>query len=139
MQGICALKGIKMNGETDFCSKHTDYLKKCNICDNLMFGPGYIEHNGENYICMCDRCYQLYSTCQMCPVFQVCEFMTNPDPMPKVVVKTIRQGNMTMQTQVKNEERVKKFCPSCECWDENHGCMKEYNIGCYKRDTVTKS
>ena len=62
-----------------------------------------------------------------------CEFITNPDPMPQVVMKTVRQGNMMMQTQVKNEERVQKFCPSCCCWDKNHGCMKEFNIGCINK------
>ena len=139
MQGICGLKGMKMNGEIDFCSKHTDYLKVCCICNNIMLEPGYIECSTEEPILMCERCHQAYNTCQMCPRFKVCEFQTNPDPMPQVVMKTIRQGNAVMQIQVKNEERVKKFCPSCECWDENHGCMKEYNIGCYKRDTVTKS
>lgn len=131
---ICQLTGIPINLETDFCSKHIeDITNTCNICGQLMITPGFVEHTSEGVIHYCEQCHQALNTCQLCPNVRKCEFHTNPDPMPKVVMKTVRQGNMVMQTQVKNEERVQKFCPSCCCWDENHGCMKEFNIGCVNK------
>ena len=137
---ICLLSGISINLDTDFCSKHAETLKTCCICGGYVVEPGYIDWDGEGEVHeYCERCHQLFNTCQFCPSFQKCEFMTNPDPMPQVVTKTVRQGNMMMQTQVKNEERVQKFCPSCCCWDENHGCMKEFNVGCVNKQDFWSS
>ena len=137
---VCLLTGLPVNLNTDYCSKHVDEPTLCDICGVPMVTPGFIEEDPEgNWHTHCERCQQLYNTCQLCPKFQKCEFMTNPDPMPKVVMKTVRQGNMVMQTQVKNDARVQKFCPSCECWDENHGCMKEFNSGCINQDKIFTS
>lgn len=130
---ICLLTGIPMK-DTDYCSKHANEIIVCDICGNPLLSPTYVEYDCDGILRQyCERCHQAFQTCQLCPKFQKCEFMTNPDPMPQVIMKTVRQGNMVMQAQVKNEKRVQKFCPSCCCWDENHGCMKEFNIGCTNR------
>ena len=136
LKKICLISGIPME-DTDFCSKHAKEFKVCNICRGAIVGNVYYDHNAEGELIQyCERCHQTFQTCQLCPSFQKCEFMTNPDSMPKVVTKTVRQGTMIMQAQVKNEEREKKFCPSCCCWDENHGCMKEFNIGCINQQGI---
>lgn len=108
-------------------------MEYCEICGYPMELVGsFLEQDSEGeWHQYCARCAELLKTCQAC--FAPCEFETNPDPMPKFVMKTVRQGNMMMQTQVKNEERVQKFCSSCCCWDENHGCMKEFNVGCINK------
>ena len=130
---VCLLFGTPMQ-DTDYCSKHADKITLCDICGQPLLGTTYVEYDDEGECHQyCERCHQAFNTCQLCPSFQKCEFMTNPDPMPQVVMKTVRQGNMMMQTQVKNEERVQKFCPSCCCWNENHGCMKEFNVGCINK------
>ena len=130
---VCLLFGMPMQ-DTDYCSKHADKITLCDICGQPLLGTTYVEYDDEGECHQyCERCHQAFNTCQLCSSFQKCEFQTNPDPMPQVVMKTVRQGNMMMQTQVKNEERVQKFCPSCCCWDENHGCMKEFNVGCINK------
>ena len=129
-QNICMLSKMPINPEEDYCSKYQKEFTYCDYCGNAMVAPIYIEvrDNGDVYQ-YCSRCKELRSTCQLCSRVQSCEFMTNPDPMPHVVTKTVRQGNMVMQTQVKNEERVKKFCHGCSCWS-GESCCKDFNEGC---------
>jgi hypothetical protein len=45
-----------------------------------------------------------------------CEFETNPSPIPKQIQKTVRQGNVQMQTVMDNPERIEAFCHKCPCW-----------------------
>ena len=131
---VCLLFGVPME-DRDYCSKHADEIILCDICGNPLLGPTYVEDDGdEKLLRYCERCHQAFQTCQLCSKMQECEFETNPDPMPKIVMKAVRQGNMMMQTQVKNEERVQKFCHSCHCWlgDGIDACGKEFNVSCYK-------
>jgi hypothetical protein len=132
-KNMCALSGLFMDGEKDYCSKHADVLLHCDVCGNIMLTSGSIleiDSNGECHQ-FCARCAELLKTCQACSA--PCEFETNPDPMPKVVMKTVRQGNMQMQTQIMNPERVEKFCPSCGCYDQEVGCKRQFNVGCDKK------
>ena len=130
---VCLYYGTHIDIDKDFCSKHAKEINYCEVCQQPMELMGsFLEQDSKGvWHQYCARCAELLKTCQACSA--PCEFATNPDPMPKVVMKTVRQGNMVMQTQVKNEERVQKFCPSCCCWDENHGCMKEFNVGCINK------
>ena len=130
---ICALSGLPMDGDKDYCSKHTDEFLRCEVCGNIMFTLGSIieiDNNGECHQ-YCARCRELLRTCQTCSA--PCEFETNPDPMPKVVMKTVRQGNMQMQAQIMNPERVEKFCLICGCYEEGIGCKRQFNVGCDKK------
>ena len=131
---VCRLTGIPIDLEKDFCSKHAMHLNRCDLCGNPMVAPIYVSLDGA--LQYCGNCRQVFSTCQLCQNASKCEFETNPDPMPKVVVKTIQQNGMVMQAQVKNNERIQKFCPSCICWNkETECCMKEFNIGCSSRNS----
>ena len=136
---VCLLFGIPVNLDIDYCSKHADEIISCNICGAHMITPGFVQEDAEgNWLKYCDRCNQLFNTCQLCSHARTCEFETNPDPMPKVIVKTVQQGNMVMQAQVKNPDRIAKFCHNCICWlsDGIDACGKEFNIGCYKQDNI---
>ena len=136
-QNLCRLFGIPVVPSEDYCSKHKDKLIACSICGNALITPGTVDYDGEgNIILICDRCNQLFNTCQLCSYARKCEFETNADPMPKVIMKRVQQGNMVMQTQVKNPDRIAKFCHNCHCWlgDGIDACGKEFNIGCYKQD-----
>ena len=75
---------------------------------------------------ICDNCLALFGTCAMCTEAQKCDFETNPINLPKQVQKTIRQGNMIMQTVINNPDRIAKTCQeNCSCFDPDFGCMKQ--------------
>ena len=119
--------------ETFSCADWTDHLDNCEICKrptltkDLCVG---IYQKGAHYVCR--DCAHKYGTCALC-VNADCEFETNSDPMPKIVQKRIQQGNMIQIAQVRNEERVKKFCHSCSCWNKEGYCNREFNCcGNYK-------
>ena len=93
----------------------------CNYCGKP--ASTVVDSEGN---CSCVNCYQQFYTCRMCENGSMCEFETNPSPLPKVVVQTIRQGPVTMQTQVKNPQRIEEFCQKCLCWNsEENYCGKE--------------
>lgn len=142
IQNVCYLTKLTVNPKEDYCSKHKEELAVCHICGGAILGGGIVEiDNGDQVLQYCNRCNELLNTCQLCERARFCEFETNPDPMPKVVMKTMHQGNMVMQTQVKNEERIKKFCHSCPCWlgDGIDACGKEFNQGCCNQKTSRNS
>ena len=51
---------------------------------------------------------------------------------PQVVMRTVRQGMMTMQTQVKNPNLVRKHCLNCVCSYGTQGdcCADQNGEGC---------
>ena len=89
-----------------------DYF--CDVCGNP--AQAAVISNERLY---CQRCAALFDTCSLCLNSVGCEFETNPSPLPKVVVQTIRQGAVTMQQQIKNPERIKQFCFPCKCFDQD--------------------
>ena len=85
----------------------------CDYCGNP--ASTVVDSEGN---CSCVGCYQQFYTCRMCEMGSFCPFETDPSPIPKVVMQQVRQGNMVMQTQIKNPERVKQFCFPCICFDQ---------------------
>lgn len=78
------------------------------------------------YYIMCPQCFQQTKTCNMCIHRGECEFETSTCPLPKQVQKTIRQGQMVMQTIVQNPDRIRETCQkSCKCWSDEFGCLKQ--------------
>lgn len=75
---------------------------------------------------LCPDCNAASGFCHTCAHAQKCEFETNPSPTPKQITKSIRQGNMMMQTMIRNPERIREFCHSCPCFQEEI-CCKEYS------------
>ena len=137
-QHKCQLTGLPITAD-DYCSRHTtEPLGTCYSCHRALLPEGTILVKGNDvYLTFCQECASKLSSCAFCFKAEACEFETNPDPMPKVTIQQMRQGNMVMQTQVKNPERIKKFCPSCRCWNtEEEVCFKEYGIGCNTHESV---
>lgn len=137
-QNRCQLTGLPITAD-DFCSRHTiEALDICHSCHRPLLPKGAILVKGnDSYLTFCQECTSKLSSCAFCLKAEVCEFETNPDPMPKVTVQQMRQGNMVMQTQIRNPERVKKFCHSCHCWNaKEEMCFKEYEVGCIKHESV---
>ena len=81
--------------------------------------------NGKDISIVCRECSTYYGTCGMCANLGPCAFTDDPDPMPQMVVIQQTQqtpmGVMTVQKQVPNPERIKKFCldGKCSCVDES--------------------
>lgn len=81
------------------------------------------------WITMCHECFSLTNICALCKEARSCEFMTNPDPSPKQIQQTIRQGQAIIQTVVMNPERIEKTCKTlCKCWSDEFGCLKQNGI-----------
>ena len=101
----------------------------CDYCGNP--ASTVVDSEGN---CSCVACYQKFYTCAMCENGHSCPFETDPSPIPKVVMRQVRQGNMVMQTQVKNPERVKMFCFPCPCFDQDDlfCCAEEHWCHNYK-------
>ena len=120
-KGLCRLTRLPIDVE-DYCSRYISEIYYCDRCGTEFLPSSAVINDTE---IICGNCAKLLGTCATCKNAQICEFRNNSDPMPQVVMQTVRQGNMIMQTQVKNPDRIAKFCPSCSCFSSEHGCLKE--------------
>ena len=102
---------------------------------------------GEFFIPFCKNCVSLFGSCTMCENEENCGFLHDPDPMPKAVMQrrvvNTPRGQMTLQEQVLNPERKKKFCTSeiCACAHDEIGCCKTNEFSTcsnYKEKTFKK-
>lgn len=119
----------------DFCSSHKEegYGQRCDACgQNRLFEYIllYRDCPDENPPkILCQSCYDKLYTCSSCKSANLCDFETNPIAIPPIVMKTVQQGPMRMQTQIRNPDRVKATCEvNCHCWDPEYGCLKEYGL-----------
>ena len=93
----------------------------CKYC-----GQEHVAIINEDGSGMCRKCFSLAGTCHLCENGTLCDFETSPLNLPKQEQKTIRQGNMVVQTVVKNEARIRETClKNCPCYDPDFGCFKE--------------
>ena len=138
-QNRCQLTGLPISAD-DFCSRHTtEALGVCYSCHRPLLPEGTTLVKGDDsYLIFCQECASKLSSCAFCRKAQTCEFETNPDPMPKIIIQQAQKNNnVVMQFQVKNPERIKKFCYFCCCWNaEEEVCFKECGIGCIEHEPV---
>ena len=130
-QNACLYLNIRVDPNSYFCANHDERIDcgTCVICGKPMTNMNCVRDvlpDGD-YRLIHYACAKKLNTCSTCVHGQICEFNTNPDPMPKVVVETVRQGNMVIQQQVRNPSRVEKFCAACPCFNHDFGCFKENN------------
>lgn len=108
---------------TDTCPYYASELLQCQMCGNVLVSNDQIVYRDGKTICL--SCQNMMGTCQTCHLGQSCPFETDPSPLPKYVMATQQQGNMVMQTQVRNPERERQLCQTkCKCWDAELGCLK---------------
>ena len=134
----CRMFGHQVEPAVDFCSKHTTELVTCELCG------GQIPKN-QSIISVvkdkpnrlvCERCSQLYGTCHLCKNSALCSFENDPSPLPKIIQKQVRQGNMTAITQVRNPERIEITCKKgCPCYDSEFECLRQFGT-CGKCDNI---
>ena len=127
--GVCPVFQEKIEETDNACRKYIGHDSPvCGFCGSLMPGKGevVIMEDGET-ILSCVQCAEHIGTCATCAQAQFCEFETSNIQIPKQVSRVIRQGNMQMQTVVRNPEREKETCmKGCPCWDEeNCICLRE--------------
>lgn len=127
--GVCPVFQESVSETEDACRKYIGHDSSvCGFCGSLMPGKGevVIMEDGET-ILSCAQCAERIGTCATCAQARYCEFETSNIQIPKQVQKVIRQGNMQMQTVVRNPEREKETCmKGCPCWDkENCICLRE--------------
>lgn len=131
---ICVLFNAH-RADTDYCSCFNTSPAVCATCGSYIIKHSFYTESPKGLIEVCASCAQALSTCAGCK-YNTCEFEQNPDPMPKMVMQQVRQGNAIMQASVKNPERIKKFCIDCKCWDtEECACNKEFNT-CGRYDCI---
>ncbi len=128
-QPACAKFKISINPEEDFCAWHTsENTTSCAVCGSTE--QLIIYETNDTVIPFCPNCSALIGTCQTCKNKGQCDFQ-NDHSEPQVVMKTVRQGMMTMQTQVKNPKLVERHCKHCQCGLPTGECLVENNgAGC---------
>ena len=126
-----------INLEKDYCSQHTELTKsnivQCELCSQyILLNTAIImidEDKPDENITICPNCYAKFGTCETCIFKNGCLFETSSIPLPKMVMKTFRQDNTIIQTQVPNPDRIKETCMvGCGCWNEEYGCQRQYDL-----------
>ena len=132
--GMCPVFQEKVNPADKACRKYIGHdSTKCGICGSLMPGKPQIVLMGDgDILTTCLNCAENLGVCATCAQAKFCDFETNPINIPKQVQKVIRQGNMQMQTIIRNPEREKETCmKGCPCWDsEECVCLRQGGNGC---------
>lgn len=121
----CALRAYcklaETGQETDGCGYWTDELITCDFCGQPILKPILFY---KEYI-LCQHCFHKLDTCNNCQNSSQCAFMEDRT-LPKQIKETSRQGNMVMQTMVKNPALIEKTCKQgCACWD-GEDCYRDY-------------
>ena len=134
--GVCPVFETAQPQDHPGCQYHTFELHPCVLCGNHMSKDNqFIDiTEPDNMIIYCGNCKQHISHCPTCVNVKECRFETDPSPLPKVVQREIRQGNMISVTQVMNPERIRQTCQNgCLCFSEEFGCSRQINYcGNYK-------
>lgn len=134
-QNVCQLSGQPINPDTDYCSKHKEYIDTCELCHRPMLDTHFVRDD-ENWHTFCGECIKHLNTCTFCKKVNICDFETNPSSLPKMIQQQIRQGNMVSVTTIKNPERIRQTCEKgCDCFNAEFGCMREFHY-CERMDYV---
>ena len=110
----------------------TSTLLTCDICSKPGVPTNTILFKTDNDIWLLAHlaCYDQYiGKCASCVNAQACTLDAD-HTLPKYVMKIVRQGSMTLQTQVLNPQLVDKHCHNgCLCYDGNN-CLHQNGQGC---------
>lgn len=105
-----------------------DAVNNCGMCGTPISAQNSI-YDLELEKIYCHKCFPFIRTCHNCKDGNVCDFQTNPSPLPKQVQSTRRMGNMVTTSTISNPDRVKITCENgCPCYSAELGCAKEFCI-----------
>lgn len=111
-------------------------LRQCVNCGQYIVDAEFLTYTDEeyeDYVSLCGRCSQASGTCNLCAEAKngYCDFQQNPIDLPQMMMKTIRQGNSVIQTQVINPARVAETCAkNCKCYIDGECCRQSENQTC---------
>lgn len=130
----CGKFQIKVNPEEDYCSWHTTIanIMNCSLCGKQVQAKElyyWISQDESRTYQICEQCLNIIGTCATCKYGNICNFR-NDHSEPQVIMKTVQQGFMTMQTQVKNPKLIVKHCQKCHCSDGADPSIRD--IICFK-------
>ena len=98
-------------------------MNVCGLCGKALLRDQLVWDN-ELATTICKEHAPLLRTCFSCRNLAQCLYETDPSPLPKVILRTIQQGNMQVQTQTRNPEREEITCKKCPCYHEEFGCWR---------------
>ena len=126
-QNVCQLYRSIVDPEKDFCSKHQTKLDQCENCQKGILSSTLVEDPLGTWHTLCPDCAKSLNTCSFCQESVYCAFETNPSPLPKMVQRQIKSGNMIQIATIKNPERIKITCQNgCKCYSAEYDCMRQY-------------
>lgn len=116
----CAKFKIPIDLDKDGCSwRISDSSSyKCGICGTPNNDNLYVYEIENEYHYICPNCYTALGTCNTCSHTDDCGLVKD-NSKPTYVFQTVRQGSMTIQSQVLNPELVMKHCSNCKCAIKN--------------------
>lgn len=126
---------IIKNPEEEYCHAYTDtpQMETCDMCRvPVNKSDEVIIYDEDNIEILCATCYTHLNSCKTCGDSRLCDFITNPIPIPQQTMKTFRQGNSIIQTMIQNPDRIAETCAkNCRCWDHEHSyCRREVDDWC---------
>ena len=128
----CLKFKIAINPDEDFCSWHIpeSNITQCNICKkHIPMKETNVNCFEDKILLTCESCSSLLGTCHTCQYQNQCNFKSDYSE-PQMVTKTIKQGMMIMQTQMKNPNLIQKHCLNCKCSYTPQGdCFKDITEG----------
>lgn len=128
--GVCPVFNQVFEANEPGCPRFTTDLMSCELCGQFMLPIVAIIDltDDEHPHFICDDCRRRCGHCPTCTKAKTCAFETDPSPLPKMVQKEFRQGNMISVTQIKNPERIEITCKKgCPCFDPENGCLRQFN------------
>lgn len=107
------------------CPLYKTSYEVCAVCGQPILEGGVMEEDKV----FCNNCGHQLGKCATCVNSAQCAFETDPSPVPKVIQRTVRQGNMASTFPARNPSRVEITCKKgCCCFDEEKGCMREFSF-----------
>ena len=127
--GICPVFQKPMEWDEPGCPMFEQEITTCELCGQPVVpaGTAILYSAGNDYHSLCGGCSKKISTCVGCKKSTSCAFENDPRP-DKYIIRTIRQGNAQIQTQVLNPNIIRDTCQNgCGCFSEEFGCSRQIN------------
>lgn len=124
--GKCPVFGSAPNPD-ETCPAYQSEVHTCNLCGQPIMGKSIVDITDETSHLMCAQCAAAGDSCRSCRNAYCAFEQDTTCQEPPYIMQTVRQGNMTMQTQVRNLERVKATCAkACPCFcKESLDCLRQ--------------
>ena len=133
----CKFHKRLINLNKDFCSwfiNQNDNIT-CPLCHKNKQSKDFLVYVFDDKIVpICADCSQNVDGCGTCNYQNSCGLL-NDHSEPPYITKTVQQGMMAMQTQIKNPRLVVKYCQKCKCSDGADPTVRD--VVCFKEQGGT--